>query len=60
VGIPETLQKAMVNHSRRGVTDGYIQIDEDTLRETMQKVQNYLLTHAGQVNNLMPMEKANG
>ena len=60
VGIPETLQKAMVNHSRRGVTDGYIQIDEDTLREAMQKVQSYMLTHAGQVKNVVPMERANG
>jgi integrase len=60
VAVPETLQKAMVNHSRKGVTDGYIQVDEDILREAMQKVQTYILTHAGQVNDVVPMEIVNG
>jgi len=50
VGIPMSVQKALVNHSRKSdVTDGYIQIDEDVMREGMEKIQSYILTHAGQI-----------
>lgn len=59
VGIPLPVQKALVNHSRNAdVTDGYIQIDEDGLREALEKVQSYILTHAGQVKNVTPLRDA--
>ena len=56
VAIPMTVQKALVNHSRQSdVTDGYIQIDEDVLRDSMSKIQGYILTHAGQVKKVVPI-----
>jgi hypothetical protein len=59
VGISMPVQKALVNHSRTSdVTDGYIQIDEDVMREAMQKIQNYILGYAGQVNAVTPIRSA--
>ena len=53
VGVPMPIQKALVNHSRKAdVTDGYIQIAEDVMREAMEKIQGYMLAHAGQVNKV--------
>jgi len=61
VGISMPVLKALVNHSRTSdVTDGYIQIDEDLLRDSMGKIQNYILTHSGMINNVTPVERANG
>jgi integrase len=52
-GIPLPVQKALVNHSRKGdVTDGYIQISDKVLRDAMDKVQQYILLHAGQISNV--------
>jgi len=56
VGIPMPVQKALVNHSRKSdVTDGYIQIDEDVMREAMDKIQAYILAHAGQIKAVTPI-----
>tara|TARA_R110002167_G_scaffold365922_1_gene592068 strand:- start:3923 stop:5209 length:1287 start_codon:yes stop_codon:yes gene_type:complete len=62
VGIPMPIQKALVNHSRKSdVTDGYIQIAEDVMREAMAKIQNYILAHAGQVAKVSSIkESSNG
>ncbi len=61
VGISMPVLKALVNHSRTSdVTDGYIQINEDLLRDSMGKIQNYILTHSGMINNVTPVERANG
>jgi integrase len=58
-GIPMPIQKALVNHSRKGdVTDGYIQIDEDVLRSALEKVQNYILSHAGKMKKVTPIKEA--
>jgi integrase len=59
VGIPMSVQKALVNHSRKSdVTDGYIQIDEDVMREAMDKIQTYILSHAGQIKTVTPIRGA--
>lgn len=43
-GISLPIQKALVNHSRKGdVTEGYIQIDMDAIREASQDVQDFIL-----------------
>lgn len=56
VGIPMSILKALVNHSRKqDVTDGYIQIDEDVLRESAEKVQNHMLAQAGQIKSVTPV-----
>lgn len=56
VGIPMSVLKALVNHSRnQDVTDGYIQIDEEVLRESAEKVQNYMLAQAGQIKSVTPI-----
>ena len=41
--------KALINHSTksRDVTEGYIQIDTERLREPMQRITNYILSHTG-------------
>lgn len=41
--------KCLVNHSTRSrdVTEGYIQIDTEQLREPMQRITTYILGHAG-------------
>ena len=58
-GIPLPIQKALVNHSREGdVTDGYIQLDETVLRESLEKVQSFILAHAGQIQNVTPLRGA--
>ncbi|MDG0979658.1 MAG: tyrosine-type recombinase/integrase [Halieaceae bacterium] len=42
-GIPLPIQKALVNHSREGdVTEGYIQIDIDALRDAAESIQSYI------------------
>lgn len=47
VGVSMSVLKQLVNHSRKNdVTDGYIQIDIDVLRESAVKVQNYILKWA--------------
>tara|TARA_R110002072_G_C7944811_1_gene532747 strand:- start:1224 stop:2531 length:1308 start_codon:yes stop_codon:yes gene_type:complete len=58
IGMPLPVQKALVNHSRNSdVTDGYIQIDEDVQRDWLEQVQNFILTHAGQmqIENVVPI-----
>jgi len=58
-GIPMPIQKALVNHSRKtDVTDGYIQIDEEVMRDSLDKIQSYILSHAGQINNVTPIQEA--
>lgn len=42
-GIPLPIQKELVNHSRKGdVTEGYIQIDIDALRDAAESIQSYI------------------
>jgi integrase len=58
-GVPMPILKALVNHSRKAdVTDGYIQVDEKLLRESMEKIQNYMLAHAGQIKNVTVLKEA--
>ena len=53
------IQKALVNHSRKAdVTDGYIQIAEDVMREAMEKIQGYMLAHAGRINKVSSIKAA--
>ena len=48
IGVPLSVAKELVNHSRTDdVTEGYIQVDEDTRRDYLEKIQNYLLSQAG-------------
>ena len=57
VATPMTVLKALVNHSRKGdVTDGYIQISEDVLHSSAEKIQNYILAHAGQVKKVVSIK----
>jgi len=56
VNVSLPVQKELVNHSRKNdVTDGYIQIDSDTLRDAAEKVQSYILTWAGSIKNVVPL-----
>ena len=56
VNVSLPVQKELVNHSRQNdVTDGYIQIDPDTLRNAAEKVQSYILTWAGSIKNVVPL-----
>lgn len=56
VNVSLPVQKELVNHSRKNdVTDGYIQIDSDTLRDAAEKVQTYILTWAGSIKNVVPL-----
>jgi integrase len=56
VNISLPVQKDLVNHSRKNdVTDGYIQIDIDTLRDASEKVQSYILTWAGCIKKVVPL-----
>ncbi|MDB4542921.1 tyrosine-type recombinase/integrase, partial [bacterium] len=61
-GIPMPIQKALVNHSRKvDITDSYIQIDEEVMRDAMEKIQGYILAHAGQLKKVTPIkEVSNG
>ena len=55
-GVPLPVLKSLVNHSRKSdVTDGYIQIDEDLMRSSMETIQSFILTHAGQVAKVSPI-----
>ena len=56
VNISLPVQKELVNHSRENdVTDGYIQIDSDTLRNAAEKVQSYILSWVGSIKNVVPL-----
>ncbi len=53
------VQKELVNHSRKNdVTDGYIQIDSDTLRDAAEKVQFFILSWSGKVSKVVPLNGA--
>lgn len=55
--------KALINHSTRSndVTEGYIQISTERLREPMQRITDYILGHAGVAeSNLVHLERDNG
>lgn len=55
-GIPMTVCKALVNHSRKqDVTDGYIQINDEVLRDAADTVQAYILGNAGRISNVVPI-----
>jgi integrase len=45
--------KTLINHSTRSrdVTEGYIQIDTERLRDPMQRITNHILGHAGITQN---------
>lgn len=61
VGIPMSVQKALVNHSRKSdITDGYIQLDEGVLHDAMVRIQTYILNHAGKTKNVIRLEAQNG
>ncbi len=55
--------KALINHSTKrsaDVTEGYIQIDTERLREPVQRITNYILGHAGfTTNNVVKIEGSN-
>lgn len=56
VNVSLPVQKELVNHSRENdVTDGYIQVDPDVLRDAAEKVQSYILTWAGSIKNVVPL-----
>tara|TARA_B110000027_G_C16098709_1_gene292027 strand:- start:375 stop:1664 length:1290 start_codon:yes stop_codon:yes gene_type:complete len=58
VNISFPVQKELVNHSRKNdVTDGYIQIDPDTLREAAEKVQLFILSWSGKVSKVVPLKR---
>lgn len=55
--------KALINHSTKSndVTEGYIQLDTERLREPMQRITNYILGHAGVAqNNVAQLERDHG
>ena len=59
VNISLPVQKELVNHSRKNdVTDGYIQIDSDTLRDAAEKVQFFILSWSGKVSKVVPLNRA--
>ena len=48
IGMPLPVSKTLVNHSAGGdVTEGYIQIDDATRRDWLDRLQNHLLALAG-------------
>lgn len=58
INISLPVQKELVNHSRKNdVTDGYIQIDTDTLRDAAEKVQSFILSYAGQLQKVVPLRR---
>jgi len=58
VNISLPVQKELVNHSRKNdVTDGYIQIDSDTLRDAAEKVQLFILSWSGKVSKVVPLKR---
>lgn len=62
IGVPMSIAKELVNHSRSGdVTEGYVQVDEDTRRDYLERIQNHLLTLAGARDNVVQLaEVSNG
>lgn len=61
IGVPLSVAKELVNHSRNtDVTEGYIQIDEDTRRDYLQRIQSHMLSLAGAINNVVKLEVSNG
>lgn len=58
VNISLPVQKELVNHSRKNdVTDGYIQIDSDTLRNAAEKVQLFILSWSGKVSKVVSLKR---
>ena len=58
VNVSFPVQKELVNHSRKNdVTDGYIQIDPDTLREAAEKVQLFILSWSGKVSKVVTLKR---
>lgn len=48
IGVPMSVAKDLVNHSRSGdVTEGYVQIDDATRRDYLERIQSHLLSLAG-------------
>jgi len=59
VNISLPVQKELVNHSRKSdVTDGYIQIDMDILRDAVEMIQSFILSWAGMSPKVIPLGKA--
>lgn len=56
VNISLPVQKELVNHSRKNdVTDGYVQIDVDLLRDASEKIQCFILAWAGLSAKVIPI-----